>query len=48
MRDLLISIIWTSLFILLIKACNADKDVVEYTIDAIHNYNEYADSVFNK
>lgn len=48
MRDFLLSIIWTSLFILLIKACNTNKDVVEYTIDIVHNYSEYADSVFNK
>ena len=48
MRDLLLSIIFISLIILLVKACNTGKDVVECTIDIVHNYSEYADSVFNK
>lgn len=42
------ALIFSTLIVLSVKACSVDKDVVEYTIDVIHNYNEYADSVFNK
>lgn len=48
MRDFLGCLILAIIIVLSIKACRADKDVIEYTIDVVHNYNEYADSIFNK
>ena len=48
MRNFLECIIFASLIVLSVKACNADRDVVEYTIDIVNDYSEYAGSVFNK
>lgn len=34
--------------ILLVRACNSDKDMIEVAIDIYSHYKEYADSVLDK
>jgi hypothetical protein len=46
MKGCLITIVYALLAIFLIRACRSEKGVVKSTIDEIHEYCEYADSVF--
>ena len=48
MRDF-IEVLFVVLFIiLLVRACNSDKDMIEVAIDMYSHYKEYADSVLVK
>lgn len=48
MRDF-IEVLFVVLFIiLLVRACNSDKDMIEAAIDIYSHYKEYADSVLVK
>lgn len=41
-----IKVLFVVLFIiLLVRACNSDKDMIEVAIDMYSHYKEYADSV---
>lgn len=46
MKGCLLTVVYFLLAIFLIKACCSEKGVVKTTIDSIHEYCEYADSVF--
>lgn len=48
LKEIILSIIFISLLIFVIKACNNEKGVIKYSIDTIHEYYNYADSLFNK
>lgn len=46
MKEYLLAIVYVLIALFLIKACRSEKDVIKTTIDSIHEYYEYADSVF--
>ena len=47
MRELISTILTIELIGFLIRACRSEKDLVQYSIDVVSEYYEYADSVFN-
>ena len=46
-KGLISTILSIALIMFLCKACNSEKDVLEYTLDTVSGYYHYADSVFN-
>ena len=47
MRESISLIITILIIVFLCRACNSDKGLVKYSIDTVHEYYHYADSVFN-
>lgn len=45
MRDFIDVLLFVLFIILLVRACNSDKDMIEVAIDMYSHYKEYADSV---
>lgn len=45
MRDFIEVLLVVLFIILLVRACNSDKDMIEVAIDIYSHYKEYADSV---
>lgn len=45
MRDFIEVLLVVLFIILLVRACNSDKDMIEVAIDIYSHYKKYADSV---
>lgn len=48
LKEIVSFILSLALIIFLCRACSSEKGLIKYSIDTIHEYYEYADSVFNK
>lgn len=48
MKDFIEVVLVVLFIILLVGACNSDKDMIEVAIDIFSHYKEYADSVLTK